>query len=69
MKDNLFDEIRENFNQRFNELLKYAVIKKIKGKYYLFDSKGKRVLGVHKTYKDALRQERAIQLAKKRRRK
>lgn len=42
------------------------MIKKVGRKWYLYDSKGKRILGRHETRADALRQERAIQISKAR---
>jgi len=45
----------------------HKVIRKEKGKWILYDSSGKKRLGTHDTYASALRQERAIQMAKRRR--
>ena len=42
------------------------MIKRVGRKWVLYDSKGERVLGRHDTKAAALRQERAIQIAKAR---
>jgi hypothetical protein len=42
------------------------MIKHIGKKWVLYDSQGQRVLGRHSTKRDALRQERAIQISKAR---
>jgi len=43
------------------------MIKHVGRKWVLYDSKGERVLGRHDTKEEALRQERAINIAKARR--
>lgn len=60
-------ELKEEVLKKGNDLFKYAIIRKKGKKYVLYDSKGKKVLGVHDTYEKASRQEKAIQIAKKRR--
>ena len=45
------------------------MIKQIGDMWYVYDSTGKKVLGKHKTYKDALAQLRAIEASKARRNK
>jgi hypothetical protein len=62
---NYLDIIKKEYNERklgsFEELQKSAVIKKEKGKYKLYTKDGKKVLGVHDTRQDAIKQEYAIQ--------